>query len=214
MPSAPSNSGPSAPRCRGLDFTAAMRAVCHEIVVRTPELAHVDLDYVAVAFSQARNASQYGMFASLTPLRFEAGATTTVRRGRTYTVQHYRAAGGREMLYILTFYLPRFANLSLREKLITIFHELWHISPRFDGDIRRHQGRCFAHTSSQAEFDRAMGVLADRWLSQGPPEEIWGFLRHDFGELRQRYGGIHGLKLARPKLIPLSGNIESARAAR
>ena len=214
MPSAPSSFDRQASRCRGLNFTSAMRTVCQEIVVRTPELAHVDLDYVAVAFSQARNVSQYGMFASLTPLRFEAGALTTVRRGRTYAVQQLRLADGREMLYILTFYLPRFANLSLREKLITVFHELWHISPRFDGDIRRHEGRCYAHTSSQAEFDQAMGELADRWLGLGPPEEAWGFLRHDFAELHRRCGGIHGLKLPRPKLIPQAASIESARPAR
>ena len=188
---------------RGFDFTAVMRRVCQEIVQRTPELAHVDLERVAVSFSQARKAGAYGLFASLTPLRFAGGASTTVRRGRTYAIQRFRGSDGREFLYILTFCLPRFADLSLREKLITIFHELWHISPHFDGDIRRHEGRCYAHTSSQAEFDQAMGVLADRWLAQDPQVELWGFLRHSFAELQQLHGGLYGLRLPRPKLLPL-----------
>ncbi|MEX2025709.1 MAG: hypothetical protein WEH44_00385, partial [Pirellulaceae bacterium] len=82
------------------------------------------------------------------------------------------------------------------------------------GDIRRHEGRCYAHTSSQAEFDQAMGVLADRWLAQASPEESWGFLRHSFTELHHLYGGIHGLKLPRPKLIPVATNVVSPQSAR
>ncbi len=193
-------------RRRGFDFTAAMRQVCRHIVLGTPELAHVDLSQVAISFCQARKAGAFGLFASLTPLRFERGAMTTVRRGRTYAIQRFHAADGREFLYILNFCLPRFADLSLREKLITVFHELWHISPQFDGDIRRHAGRCYAHTSSQAEFDQAMGVLADRWLALSPSEDWWGFLRYSFAELQRLHGGIHGLRLPRPKLIPLSAS--------
>lgn len=190
--------------CRGFNFTAAMRSVCQHAVALTPELAHVDLSRVAISFSQARSASQYGLFACLTPLRFAGGAETTLRRGIPYTVQRFRDRTGLDYLYILTFCMPRFQNLDLREKLITVFHELWHISPQFDGDVRRHAGRCYAHTGSQAAYDEAMGVLADRWLAAGPPEEAWGFLRLSFAELTQRHGGIHGLKLPRPKLIPLA----------
>lgn len=188
----------------GFDFTAAMHRVCSDIIGRTPELAHVDLSRIAVSFTQARKGGLYGLFASLTPLRFAGGAETQLRRGRTYAIQKFREPGGRELLYILTFCLPRFADLSLREKLITIFHELWHISPKFDGDIRRHEGRFYAHTSSQASFDRAMGVFADRWLFEQTDDQVWGFLRHSFAELHRLHGPIHGLRLPRPKLIPLS----------
>ncbi len=214
MPPAHSYRDLPARRASGFNFTAAMERLCRDIVARTPDLSHVDLDFVAVSFSQARNASLYGMFASLTPMRFEGGSTFTVRRGRTYAVQQFRAGDGREYLYLLTFYMPRFVDLCLREKLITVFHELWHISPRFDGDIRRHAGRCYAHTSSQAQFDRAMGLLADRWLSQGPPEETWGFLRHSFAELHRAHGAIHGLRLPRPKLIPVAANVALPQPAR
>jgi hypothetical protein len=107
------------------------------------------------------------------------------------------------MLYILSFYLPRFQDLVLREKLITVLHELWHISPDFSGDIRRHEGRYHAHTHSQAEYDEEMGRLADRWLAHSPPEVLWSFLRHDFGELSKLHGRIVGLKVRRPRLLPL-----------
>src|SRR5688500_5809327 len=103
------------------------------------------------------------------------------------------------MLYILTFYLPRFQDQSFQEKLVTIFHELWHIGPLFDGDLRRHEGRCYAHTSSQAEYDGHMAVLAHQWLALGPPDELIAFLRYDFQQLQLHHGRICGVRIPRPK---------------
>jgi hypothetical protein len=125
-----------------------------------------------------------------------------VRRGREVTIQRVHDSSGREMLYILSFYLPRFQNLDFREKLITVLHELWHISPDFSGDIRRHEGRYHAHTHSQAEYDEEMGRLADRWLALGSPQELWSFLHEDFHQLSARHGGIVGLKIPRPRIVP------------
>ena len=189
------------------DFTAAMRAVCAEMVARTPDLCHIRLDEVAICFCQARNREPYGMYASLTPLRFAGGALTTVRRRQRFGLQKLLDAGGREMLYILSFYLPRFMDLPLSEKLITIFHELWHISPQFNGDIRRHPGKCFAHTRSQKHYDAQMGALADRWLATGPPAELWSFLLLTCEQLHKAHGPIVGLRVAKPRLIPCGNSI-------
>lgn len=108
------------------------------------------------------------------------------------------------MLYILTFYLPRFMDLDRREKLVTIFHELWHISPDFDGDLRRHEGRCYAHSHSQAAYDAHVGVLADEWLRLGPPAELHAFLRYGFTQLQRHHGPVYGTKIPRPRLIPVN----------
>jgi hypothetical protein len=186
----------------GFDFTAAIRLVCDDMVARLAELSHIDMSRVAVGFAQARRGGPYGTWASLTPLRFAGGAPTTKRRGRTYGVQRLVGRDGREMLYLLVFYLPRFLNQSFEEKLTTIVHELWHISPAFDGDLRRHNGRCFAHGPSQREFDELAGRLARQWLSLSPPDELFAFLRLSFAELNARYGGIYGMRFERPKLLP------------
>ena len=185
------------------DFTRQIRRVCEDMVCRLPELAHIDMSRVAVTFCQTRKMVPHGMFASLTPLRFASGAATTVRRGRLHRIEPVCDADGREMLYILSFYLPRFQNLVIREKLITVLHELWHISPDFSGDIRRHEGRYHAHTHSQAEYDEEMGRLADRWLASGPPDEVSLFLQDDFRQLAGRYGGIVGMKIRRPRILPV-----------
>ncbi len=186
----------------GFDFCIAMRQLGQDIVARTPSLAHVDFRQIAIVFAQARKRVNYGLYASLTPLRFRDGSLTTKRRGRQYTIQRLHDPSGVELLYILTFYLPRFQDLDLREKLITIFHELWHVSPDFNGDIRRHEGRCYAHTGSQAQYDAHMGLLVDAWLEQHPPEALWSFLKLDFTQLHSRWGRITGHRIARPRLIP------------
>jgi hypothetical protein len=194
---------PSSPHPRGFDFSLHMRRLCEDVVARTPELAYVGLARVAVGFSQARVRSNHGMYASLTPMRFAGGQICTVRRGRRYGIQRVHDSAGREMLYILRFYLPRFLDRPFEEKLTTVFHELWHVGPAFDGDLRRHEGRCYAHGSSQKDYDAHARALADRWLASGPPPELYDFLRYSFGELVERHGRVFGLKVANPRLIPM-----------
>jgi predicted metallopeptidase len=184
------------------DFCMAMTALCEDICRRHPEFQHVRMDRVAVTFAQARSPVEWGVQARLTPLRFQGGATVERRKGRLWTVQkvHHR---GQEALYILTFLLPRFLNLPFDEKLITIFHELYHISPEFNGDIRRFGGSCYVHTGSQKNYDLQMAVFAKQYLGMKAPEELMRFLRFDFHELQKQVGAVVGLRIAIPRLIPL-----------
>jgi hypothetical protein len=197
----PGNGG--AARRAGLDYTAQIRRVTECLIADHDDLRHVDLSRVAFSFSRARQRGVYGIYASLTPLRFEQGSPVGKRRGRRYTVQKLYDDRGVEMLYILSVYLPRFADLSLREKVITLYHELWHISPRFDGDIRRHPGRCYAHSHSKAEYDEHMGRYADAWLQGASAGEHLEFLQCDFDALHKRHGRLFGTRIPRPKLIPV-----------
>jgi predicted metallopeptidase len=185
------------------DFTLHVRHVCEDMTDRLAELRHIDVSRVAISFSQTRTKSVYGMYASLTPLRFTGGRAHIVRRGRQWTMQRLYSPSGREMLYILNLYLPRFLDLSLREKLATIVHELWHISPEFNGDLRRYGGRCHVH-NRLGEHDRQSDRLAQKWLAAGPNEAIYDFLKSTFPELRQQYGRVIGNRVPTPKLLPVT----------
>lgn len=185
------------------DFSAAMYRLCDDITQRMPDLRHVNMPEVAVTFAQTRSRVTHGMQAKLTPLRFENGSLVTVRYGKQWMVPRLYH-GQQELLYILTFYLPRFFNHSPREKMITVIHELFHISPEFNGDIRRFEGRYHAHSHSQKEYDECMGQLVDVYLAKRPPREVYGFLEMTFGELQAKHGGVVGLKVPIPKLIPMS----------
>ena len=177
-----------------------MRRVCCDMVSRLPELAHIEMARVAISVSQTRKPVSHGLQAALTPLRFYRGASSIRRRGSRISCQRIVDHTGNEVLYILSFYLPRFLNHPLEEKLATIIHELWHISPRFDGDLRRHQGRCYAHGSSQERYDREMECLAQRWLALDPPLVVYEFLEWEFDELVKQHGAVYGHKISVPRL--------------
>ncbi|MBL8816841.1 MAG: hypothetical protein JNL58_12475 [Planctomyces sp.] len=179
-----------------------MRGLCLDICERHAAFGHVRMSEVAVTYAQTRSPVEWGMQAKLTPLRFEGGRRTMTRRGRKWTVERV-FQHGQELLYLLTFYLPRYQNLSFEEKLITVFHELYHISPRFDGDIRRFGGSCYMHTGSQKKYDELMKQFAMEYLKMGVSEELLRFLRLSFGELTRTCGTVVGVKVNVPRLIPM-----------
>ncbi len=185
----------------GFDFTHHVGRVCADMAARLDEFRHIDMSRVAVGFRQTRRRMAYGLYASLTPMRFAGGQTCSVRRGRKVSIQRVEI-DGREMLYVLSFYLPRFLDLSFREKLTTIAHELLHIGPHFDGDLRRFSGRCYAHSRSHKQFDAHAERLAERWLAGGPEESLYAFLQLDFERLHSVHGRIYGRRIAAPKLLP------------
>ncbi|MEM6798043.1 MAG: hypothetical protein AAF589_00885 [Planctomycetota bacterium] len=185
------------------DFTAAIRLVCEDMSRRAPELSHVDMQRVAVGFCQARKRVPHGLQASLTPLRFEGGALTKRIRGREFICQRLVDGSGRDYLYLLQFYLPRFLDHALEEKLTTIVHELWHISPEMDGDLRRHEGRCYVHGASQQAFDEQAARIGREWLMRDPPAGLYEWLTVDFRTLAAEHGGVSGQRFRTPKLAPL-----------
>jgi hypothetical protein len=187
---------------KGFDFTGAIRNVCADMTRRVPDLSHIDMPRVAIGICQTRNGAMHGVFATLTPLRFEGGRLDKTVRGRRHRIQPLVDATGQEFLYLLNFYLPRFLNLPLEEKLSTIVHELWHIGPEFDGDLRRHAGRCYAHGHSQREYNARMDRLTQQWLAADPPHHLYEFLESTFDELRAEHSGVRGQRWPTPRMMP------------
>ncbi len=141
--------------------------------------------------------------ARVTPLRCRGGSLTRDRHGVAYQVQRY-VVGGADMLYLMTFCLPRFLDQDFDDKLVTLFHELFHISPAFDGDLRRHPGRCALHSRSKRRYDAHMAQLAREYLASRPDPGLHAFLRLNFAQLEQRHGSVVGVFVPRPKLIPVA----------
>lgn len=186
---------------RCFDFTVAMRSLCSDIACRLEAFSHIDVQRVAFNICQTRRDVRHGMYASLTPLRFNGGSAFKTMRGVSWSIQEIRDDTGRDYLYLLSFYLPRFQDTTLEEKLITVFHELWHIGPNFDGDLRRHEGRCYVHGPSQSEYDARMKLYAQQWLSLNPPCHLYEFLLLSFEELVDEHGPVTGSRWNQPKLV-------------
>lgn len=193
---------PTGPPDQPFDFCGHIGRLAAAVVARCPEFAHIDTSRMMFGATQARNGRAHGLQARVTPLRFRGGALIRRLRGRAYQVQRF-IVDGREMLYVMTFCLPRFLDLDFDEKLITLFHELFHIGPEFNGDLRRHHGRYNVHTHSRKEYDRQMAHLARRYLAEGADKTLHAFLRLNFLQLRHRHRGVVGVSVPRPKLVPL-----------
>lgn len=190
------------PAGQPFDFAGHMRRLVADIARRSPPLAHVNVEQLLFGVTQARSQRSCGLQARVTPLRFRDGQLTRVRHGVTYHVQRFQVAG-REYLYLLTFCLPRFLDRGFDDKLITLFHELYHIGPRCDGDLRRHAGRCSIHSRSKKLYDAHMAQLARDYLAGHPDPALAAFLRLDFAQLIRRHGSVLGLAFPRPKLVPV-----------
>jgi predicted metallopeptidase len=184
------------------DFTANICRLYADIAERCPELNHVDTGRILFGFTQSRNGRAHGLQARVTPMRFHGGLLVRRYRGVHYQVQRF-VVDGQDILYLMTFCLPRFLNQSFDDKLVTLFHELYHISPRFDGDLRRHAGRYAVHSHSQRRYDQQMAELARAYLATDPDPGLYAFLRLDHAHLRRRYGHVMGVVVPRPKLVPL-----------
>jgi predicted metallopeptidase len=193
---------PSEPGDEPLDFGTHMHRLCADIAGHSPILQHIRAPQVLLSFTPARNRSQYGLQARVTPLRFREGGLYRRYSAVDYQVQRF-FVDDVEMLYILAFCLPRFFDQSFEEKLSTVFHELFHMSPAFDGDLRRHKGRYAMHSHSKARYDSHMAALAKEYLANHDRPEVLEFLRFNYRELWVRHGGIRGVIVPRPKLLPV-----------
>jgi len=193
---------PTGPLDRPFDFCGHVRRLLHDIVTRCATLEHVDVSKLLLAVTQARNGHAHGLQARVTPLRFAKGKLVHARRGVPYQVQRY-FLGAHEFLYLMNFCLPRFLNQDFDHKLTTVFHELYHIGPECDGDLRRYDGRYCMHSHSQRGYDRHMAELADAYVRSNPDPSLLAFLRLNFAQLQKRHGSVLGIVVPRPKLIPI-----------
>jgi len=188
---------------RPFDFCGSIRRLCADIVSRCDELKHIDVGRLLFGMTQARSAQPHGLQARVTPLRFRNGDLVRRRRGVAYQVQRY-IVDDREMLYLVTFCLPRFLDQDFDDKFVTLFHELYHISPDFEGDLRRHEGRYALHSHSKRDYDVHMAELAREYLNSDPDRSLFSFLRLNFAQLQHRHGSVVAVVVPRPRLLPLS----------
>lgn len=186
-----------------LNLTGELERLVAHIVGQVTELSHIDPSRLLLCVSTTRSGGIRGTYAKIHPLRFAGGAKSIERRrGRTVYVSTMPTVIRREveMLYVIYFLVPRFLDLPLREKLITVFHELYHISPACDGDIRRFPGKNYAHGSSTRRYNAYMGTLVDAYLAGHDRPELLEFLAGSMDELRRRHCSLVARKFRIPRI--------------
>src|SRR5712692_3104160 len=116
------------------NYTEALETLIREIVERVPEFRHVEMEQLLVACARSKDNGPVGAYGKIVPMRFAHGARER-RIGRHMYEMPPLNSRGVEILYLVYFFMPRFGDLSYRQGLETVVHELYHISSRFDGDI-------------------------------------------------------------------------------
>ncbi len=186
----------------GFDFTGNMTRLVEDIVKIHPSFSHVRLQNILITISPS-NGSSHGVVAKLRPMRFEGGSRTRALHGTEYITPEI-TINGNTILYVLYFHLPRFLNHGKPDnKLATVLHELYHISPLFNGDIRRFEGKNYAHGNSRKIYDELINIYTDEYISSSTRPELRTFLKYKYSELRRKYGAIYGdmIRISRSKPV-------------
>jgi hypothetical protein len=119
-----------------INITDRLTGIIREITRFSESFKHIDTERILVCTASNRSRSRGGTYGKLVPLKFKDGSPFMEYRNRVYTIPEI-VLDDVKLLYIIYFYMPRFYDLNPLEKLNVIFHELYHISPSFNGDIRR-----------------------------------------------------------------------------
>jgi hypothetical protein len=175
------------------DYTRHLECLLRGWCRLYPQLGHIEMDRVVLAVARCRSKTTQGPCASITSLacgeKLEPAAGEGCG-GQLYGWPKVRKEG-REALYLVKFYLPRFHNLSLDDKVSTILHELHHIHPKFNGQFRSFGGRNWAHGNSHGELERMFECLKRDILKRIDPF-CNVFLNCRFHALLKRFGDVYG----------------------
>jgi hypothetical protein len=190
-----------------LNLTAELERLIADLKSELPVFRHIDPARLLVCVSSTRSGGVGGTYAKIHPLRFAGGSRSSqLRRGRRSVTVEMPAIThrGEDILYLIYFLVPRFLDLPLREKLVTVCHELYHISPDFDGDLRRFPGRNYAHGSSRKKYNEVIGGLVDDYLRTRGGNGLHPFLGATMADLHRDYRAIVARRMQAPRVKVLS----------
>ena len=182
-----------------INITDIISDVIEQITIKSDIFSHIDINRILVCLGSNRGRSREGIYGKLVPLKFKNGSDILKFDGRYYTMPGIMKSGI-PLLYALYFYSPKFFDLPGFEKIKVIFHELYHISPNFNGDIRRLGKIRMAHGSSKKRFDLRFESEVKLFYKYISNTEYMAFLEMDSMSLEKNYK-IYARRMKIPKPI-------------
>jgi hypothetical protein len=200
-----------------INYTERIQLLMQDVVSRTPQLGFIDLREVLV-FGRFGRVGADGAFATchcLTLPETEPGyyfwkdrvTGELTRRSEWFVTKtpEVRLSGTR-IKYLISFVLPRFCEQRLERswkaelygsvqpwvaKLDTIVHELYHIDPAASGirQVAHADGKRSTRTHAP-EFYDDVAAMTRAYLASNPDPSLLEFLRWDFSQLREQFGGV------------------------
>ncbi len=182
-----------------INLSEVLQHLIHYISLKNPSFSHIDARCITVCISSGRN-GRGGICGKLVPLRFQDGHRVIRHRNTLYRMPDV-SRNGVPQLYIIYFYMPRFFDRDARDKLRIIFHELYHISPSFNGDIRRMAEKKSAHGHSREAFDRHFQAECELYYRHIQDSPYMRFLSLDSQGLHSTFKKVRSVRMKHPKPV-------------
>ncbi len=187
------------------NLTDALTLIIKEMIASTEEFKLFDINKILLCCGTNKSTSKGGIYGKLVPLKFENGNDIIKHRGYYYTIPKLRV-NNIEIIYIIYLYIPKFLDLPAKEKIDVMFHELYHINPEFNGDIRRMGKFKKAHGHSRKSFDEKYKSYAEAFYEQIKETPFLDFLELNTDALMKKFNKISYRRMKVPKPVRIDKN--------
>jgi len=136
------------------------------IISKLDEFSHIDLNRIILSLKSSPKKEINSYYAEIKCLNNSANIKEVNGRLTKHYYCQSLLKNGIPANYIIFFTIPDFINLDYKEKLITIMHELYHISPSFNGELRLFNNKKCLHGKYPDKYDEYMNYLAEIFLKQ------------------------------------------------
>lgn len=188
-----------------INLTDILTLIIHDMVELTEEFKCFDLNKILICCASNRKDFRGATYGKLLPLRFKDGSEIIKHNGRFYTIPKVKV-NNMEILYIIYFYIPKFFNLSAKDKVNVMFHELFHINPEFNGDIRRMGKFKAAHGHSRKSFEEKYIEYADTFFEKIENTPYYNFLKMNSEDIQKEFKKIKYRRMKSIKPVLLTSN--------
>ena len=187
------------------NYISSLNGLIKDITEKVGELSYIDAEQVAVGFKRSRESVSEEVWAEISGIEDEYNGTIQRREGRIekYFAPKTILMNGIPIKYVVDFYVPVFFGLTFKLKLLTVFHELYHINPKFDGNLRFFKGKGYKHGPSLEKYDKYMDYLVDKYLKMDPSAtEFLGRCHTELSEICCK-GNLPKLPKSEPELFKI-----------
>lgn len=187
------------------NITDALTLIIKEMINNTEEFKLFDINKILLCCGTNKSTSRGGIYGKLVPLKFENGNDIIKHKGFYYTIPRL-TINNIEIIYIIYLYIPKFLDLTAKQKIDVMFHELYHINPEFNGDIRRMGKFKKAHGHSRKSFDEKYREYAEVFYEKIEDTPFMNFLNMDTHALKKEFKRICYRRMKVPKPVRIDKN--------
>jgi predicted metallopeptidase len=188
-----------------INLTDVLTLIIHDMVKSTEEFKSFDLNKILICCASNRKDFRGATYGKLLPLRFKDGSEIIKHNGKFYTIPKVKM-NDIEILYVIYLYIPKFFNLSAKDKVNVMFHELYHINPGFNGDIRRMGEFKSAHGHSRKAFEEKYIEYADVFFDKIKDMPYYNFLQMNSDEIQAQFKKVKYRRMKSIKPVLLAAN--------